>query len=258
MQRSLISGILIAIACSLLGVFLVLRKNAFIGEGLAHISFGGIAVGLLIGINPMIAALIVTIIGALMIVNIDENSKLSGDTSIGIFSYTGFALGILLISLKSGFNTDLFSYLFGNILALTNFDVFFSLGLVIIVLVFIVLFRQELFYITFDEETAKTAGINVRLLNYLIAVLVGITVVVSMRIVGIILVASFIILPASAALQISKNFKQTLFYSLILSILSVITGLILSFYLDIAAGATVVLVNFIFFVVLYFLGKNHS
>ncbi|MBN2368586.1 metal ABC transporter permease, partial [Candidatus Woesearchaeota archaeon] len=212
-QRALISGILIAIACSVLGIFLVLRKHAFIGEGLAHISFGGIALGLFLGINPVIAALILTILGGIGITKLRESAKLNSDNAVGIFSYAGFALGIVLISVSKGFNADLFSYLFGNILAISMFDVVFSAALSLLIISFVFLFYNELAFVTFDEQTAKTSGVNVKLINYMLGILVAITVVISMRIVGIILVASFMIIPASASLQLSSNFRQSIFIS---------------------------------------------
>jgi len=250
MQKALIAGILVAIPTSLLGVFLVLRRRAFIGEGLAHISFGGIALGLFFGLRPLIVALIVTMIGALAIQLIRDRARLYGDTAIGIFSYAGFALGIFLISLSDGFTTDIFGFLFGNILTVNSFDLLFSVILSIIIIAFIILFYPDLFYMTFDADTAKASGIRVGMHRYLMSFLVAATVVISMRVVGIILVASFMIIPAAAALQISKNFKQTIVYSVLISVLSVLIGLVLSALFDFAASATIILINFMIFLLL--------
>jgi zinc transport system permease protein len=248
--------VLVAVPCSLLGVFLVLRRRAFIGEGLAHISFGGIALGLLLGLNPLIVALLITLLGSVMIQLIKDRSKLPSDTAIGIFSYTGFALGVFIISLTRGFNTDLFAYLFGSILTVSKFDLLFSVILSIITILIIILFYNNLFYITFDEETARTGGVNTGIYKHLIGFLVATTVVISMRIVGIILVASFMIIPAAAALQISKNFRQTLVYSIIICILSVLIGMVLSATFDFAASASIILVNFILFIMIFLARKT--
>ncbi len=256
MQRALIAGVLVAVPCSLLGVFLVLRRRAFIGEGLAHISFGGIALGLFLGLNPLIVALIITLLASVAIQLIKDRSRLHSDTAIGIFSYTGFAFGVFIISLTKGFNTDLFSYLFGSILTVSSFDLIFSVILSVISVLFIILFYNNLFYITFDEETARTSGVNATLYKHLIGFLVATTVVISMRIVGIILVASFMIIPAAAALQISKNFRQTLVYSIIICVVSVLIGLVLSATFDYAASASIILVNFIIFIIIFLARKS--
>jgi zinc transport system permease protein len=256
MQRALVAGILVSVACSLLGVFLVLKKSAFIGEGLAHISFAGIAIGLIFGFSPLIASVILTVIGGIAIMKLTAKSRLHTDAAIGIISYTGLAFGVFLISISRGFTIDIFSYLFGNILTISQFDMYFSAGLAVAVLFFTILFFNELYVITFSEETAKTTGINVNLLNYVFAVLVAITVVISIRVVGILLVASFMILPASAALQLAKGFRHSLVISAVFGILSVIGGLSLSYFLDVAAGATIVLLNFGFFMLSMVLRKS--
>jgi len=247
MQRALLAGILVAIPTSLLGVFLVLRRKAFIGEGLAHISFAGIAIGLFFGLNPLIMALIVTLLGAFAIQTIKDRTRLYSDTVIGILSYTGFAIGIFVISLSGGFNADLFSFLFGNILTVSTFDLIFSIILSFIAIVFIIFLYPDMFHITFDEDTARTSGIKVVLLKYMIGMLTAITVVISMRIVGIILVAAFIIIPAATAIQITRTFRSTVWLSAVIGVVSVIVGLLLSALFDFAASATIILVNFVFF-----------
>ncbi len=256
MQRSFLAGTFIALSCALLGVFIVLKKNSFISEGLAHISFGGLALGLFIGINPLVASLGLTIMGAVLLVFMQEKTKLKGDALIGILSYTGFAFGILLVSLSRGFNADIFSYLFGNILTVSEFDILFSGILSFFIISFILLFYNEFSFLIFDEEGAKTSGINVRLFNYIIGILIGITVVISIRIIGIILVAAFMILPASSSLNISKSFKQTMIFSVIISLFSLILGLVLSFVFDLAAGATIVILSFLVFIITLLLSKR--
>lgn len=255
MQRSFVAGILIALSCSLLGVFIILKRNSFISEGLAHISFGGLALGLFLGINPLITSLGLTLAGAIALVRMQEKTKLKGDALIGILSYSGFALGIMLVSISKGFNADLFSYLFGNILTISKFDILFSGILSVAVVLFILFFYNDLAFIIFDEEAARTTGIKTRLFNYLIGILIGIAVVISIRIIGIILVAAFMILPASSSLNVSKSFRQAIIYSVLIGVLSLIAGLIISFIFDLAAGATIVLLNFGIFLLTLFLKK---
>jgi zinc transport system permease protein len=249
MQKAFLGGISVAIACSLIGVFLVLRKQSFVGEGLAHISFAGIAIGLLLNGHPLIFALALTVLCAVLMVVLEEKAKIFGDTSIAILSYSGFALGVLLVGISGKFNAELFSYLFGNILAISASEVMLSILVSIAVIAIVLLFFQELFVFVFDRVSAHASGINVKLLNHFIHMLTAVVVVISMRLVGIFLVSALMILPAATALQISKSFRKTLINSSLIGIVSVMVGLLLSYYFDLAAGATIILVNFGLFLV---------
>jgi len=247
MQNALITGIVIAIACSLLGVFLVLRRYALIGDGLAHISFGGVASGLLFGIAPLAGALIFALIGSLGILRIKEKANLYGDSAIGIVSHAGLGIGIFILAIARGFNVDILGYLFGSILAIKASEMYLSIFLVAFVISIIILFYNELFAITFDETTAKTFGINTGFINAVLIILTAITIVSSMKVVGLLLASSLIILPASSALQLGLGFKRTLLSSMIIGIISVITGMIIAFSFDFAVSGTIVLLNVIFF-----------
>ncbi len=183
MQRAFVTGVVIAIACSLLGVILVLRKLSLIGDGLAHISFGGIASGILFNVRPFIAALIFGLIGALGINKLKDKAKVHGDSAIGIVSHASLGLGIFIISIANGFNVDIMNYMFGSILAISNFEVYFSIALAAVVILVIKLFYDDIFALTFDEETAKVSGVNIELMNYLIISLTAITVVSAMKVV---------------------------------------------------------------------------
>jgi len=240
MQRALIAGIIIALLCAIIGLFLVLRRMALLGDGLAHISFGGIAAGMLFGFYPILSALTFAILGALGIQKL-KKMKIYSDSAIAIFFSFGLALGVILISLSHGFNADLFSYLFGSILVVSTTDIIIIFIIGIIVLITLALFYKELFYITFDEYSAKASGLPVEKIDALLVILTAITVVLSMRIVGILLVSSMLVIPASTALLLRKSFKQTIIYSSIISITSVIIGLILAYYLDLAAGGAIVI-----------------
>jgi len=241
MQRALAGGILIAILCSAIGVFLVLRRMAMLGDGLAHISFGGIAAGMFFNVYPVLSALLFSVASAVGIQKL-KSMKVYGDSAIAIFFSFGLALGVVLVSLSHGFNTDLMSYLFGSILSVSEADIALILVVGILTLCVLALFYKELFYITFDEESAKTSGVPVERLNTVLLVLTAIAVVLSMRIVGILLVSSLIAIPASVALPLSKSFRQAIFGSIAVSVASVVLGLFLAYYFDLAAGGAVVLV----------------
>jgi zinc transport system permease protein len=247
MQKALITGVVIAIACSLLGVFLVLRRYALIGDGLAHVAFGGVASGILFGIAPFISALVFALIGSFGILKIRERAMIHGDSAIGIVSHASLGIGIFILSIANGFNVDILSYLFGSILAISSSEMFLSLLLAGAVIFLIILFYNELFAITFDENAARTFGIRTGYLNFLLIALTALTVVSSMRVVGLMLASSLIILPSSTALQLSKSFKKTLFYSSVIAVLTVIAGLFLSYTFDFAVSGTIVLLNALLF-----------
>ncbi|MFT4326139.1 MAG: metal ABC transporter permease [Candidatus Woesearchaeota archaeon] len=248
MQRALITGVVIAIACALLGVFLVLKKYALLGDGIAHISFGGVATGLLFNITPFLSALFFSIIGALGILNIKERAKLHGDSAIGIVSHASLGIGIFILSIARGFNVDILSFLFGSILAIKVSEMYLSIGLAIAVIVLIFAFYHELFASTFDEDAAKTLGINAHRLDTLLIVLTAITIVSAMRVVGLMLASALLILPAATALQCNVSFKKTLFVAVLISIFSVFFGLVLAFIFDFAVSGTIVLLNAGFFI----------
>ncbi len=245
-QRAIITGIFVALLCSILGLFLVLRRLSLIGDGLAHISFGGVALGLFLGVFPIYIAIPTVIIGALIILALIDKIKIYGDAAIGIIASVGIASGVILASISHGFNLDLLSYLFGNILAISIGEMYLSIALSIIVLVIISLFYYDLFSITFNEEYAKVAGVRVRVINTMLVVLTAITVVLSIRVVGIMLISAFIVLPPVIALQLAKGFKSAIIVSAITSVIAVILGILVSFILNIPTGAMIVIVNFIF------------
>jgi zinc transport system permease protein len=247
----------VALLCSVLGLFLVLQRLSLIGDGLAHVSFGAIALGLFLGFYPVYFAIPVVILASVFILKLVKKGKFSGDAAIGIVSSTGIAAGVVLASLGSGFNVDLFSYLFGNILAISSMEMYFSIFLSLVVLVIIYLFYYDLFAITFNEDYAKIAGIKAELINSLLVILTAITCVLAVKVVGVMLVSSLLILPAVTALQLKRSFKSTIFISAIFSVMSVIIGIIFSIVLNIPAGASIVLCNFLIFI-LTFLFKRSS
>ncbi|MCX6777556.1 MAG: metal ABC transporter permease [Candidatus Micrarchaeota archaeon] len=240
MQRAFIAGILIALLCAVIGVFLVLRRMSLLGDGLAHISFGGIAAGMFFGVYPLLSALAFSVLAAIGIQKL-KSMKVYGDAAIAIFFSFGLSMGVVLVSLSHGFKADLFSYLFGSILAVSGTDILLILAVGIATLVALLLFYKELFYMTFDEDSARASGIPVERLNAMLVVLTAITVVLSMRIVGILLVSSFLVIPASIALLICRSFRNTIGVAALIGVASVITGLTLAYYFDLATGGAIVL-----------------
>lgn len=250
-QKALIAGIFLALSCSLLGVLLVLRKLSLIGDGLAHVTFGSIAVGLFLQVQPLYASIPIVIASSLGIWHLTEKARLLGDAAIGVVSSLGIATGVILASVAGGFNVDLFSYLFGNILAISAAEVVMSLLLTLGVAAFFCQYYRQIIAVTFDEEFAKTTGINTRRINMILVILTALTVVLAMRVVGIMLTSALLILPAATSLQLARGFLSTLFIAALVSTLAVTLGIIAAFFLDLPAGASIVLLNFLFFLGAY-------
>lgn len=240
-QKALVAGTFVAVTCALLGTFLVLRKMSLIGDGLSHVSFGAVALGLFLGATPIFVAVPVVVLASYFILFLSKKAKLYGDAAIGVVSALGIAIGVILASLSSGFNVDLFSFLFGNILAINSAEVVFSVALSFVVLGTLAFFYWDIFSATFDEEYAKTTGVRTDRIDMILAVLTALTVVLSIKVVGVMLVSALLIFPAVSALQVAKNFTGTLVFSGVFALLSVLFGIALSFFLNIPTGATIVL-----------------
>jgi len=255
LQRALLAGVFVALACAILGVFLLLRRDAMIGHGLAHVTFGGVALGLFLNILPLGTALVVAILASLAIMKLKEKAGLHGDTAIGIFSSVGMALGIALATLAGRFNVDLLSYLFGDVLAIEPLEVWLSIGLAGTIVIVIMLNYRKLMYLTFDRDAAKASGVKTERFEILLTVLTAVTVVLGMKVVGILLVTALLVIPAAAGLQVAASFKQALFLSCAVSFISVLVGLSAAFVFDLPASATIVLLAFVIFGV-FFLGRR--
>ncbi|WP_069650667.1 metal ABC transporter permease [Caloranaerobacter ferrireducens] len=241
MQRALAAGIIIGIICPLIGIFVVLRRMSLIGDSLSHVALSGVAAGLLAGIYPLGTALLFSASAALAIEKLRKSYEDFAELAIAIILSLGISIAVVLISFAKSLNVDLMSYLFGSIITVSKTDVYMIIGLGLIIVAFVKLFYKELFFITFDEEAAKIAGVPVKIINLLFIVLVAMTITVSMRIVGILLVSSMMVMPVATSLQIARSFKQATFLSIIFAEISVVFGIFISYYLEIAPGGTIVL-----------------
>jgi zinc transport system permease protein len=249
--KALLVGSLIALSSSVLGIFLVLKKFSMIGDGLAHVSFATVAIALVLDASPLFVSIPIVIAASFLILKLNEKADLHGDAAIGLVSSFSVAFGVLLASVSSGFNVDLFSYLFGSILVISNTDVYMSIALSTVVVTGLLVFYNALFAVTHDEEFAEVIGIDAKLMNRVIAVLTSITIVLGIRVVGTMLISSMIIFPTVTALQLSKSFKQTIVISVLVSIFCVITGVLASFVFNLPSGATIVMFNAVCFVLFF-------
>ena len=243
MQKGLIAGVAIALICSLMGLFLVLRRYSLFGDALSHMAFGGISVGMFVGVYPLWTAFLVSVLGALGITKLRKNTKISGDAAIAVLLVSGFGIGVLLISATGGFKVDLFSFLFGSILLISTENTLTIIAISAGVIATLVALRKQLLHLTFDEEQAKVNGLNVDRLNYIFVVLASITVITSMQLVGILLISALIVLPNITSMMFGKGFKKTAIISMAISVFSVVTGIILAYYFDLAPSGTIVMIS---------------
>lgn len=242
MVRAFEVGIIIALVCPLIGIFLVLRRYSLIADTLAHISLAGVAIGLVTKLNPIITATVTSVIASFIIERLRTSKKVYGESALALFLSGGLAVAITLISLSGGFNVDLFSFLFGSIVSVTQNDVYLVAVLAVLMFVSVAAFFKVLIFVSFDEETARVTGINTRLINILLIILTAVTVSIAMRIVGILLISALIVIPVLSALQFKKGFNMSLVYAEAISLFSVVSGIFVSYYLNIAAGGAIVLV----------------
>jgi len=255
-QRAAIAGVLIGFVTSYYGVFIVQRKLSFLGSGLAHSAFGGAALGLLLETEPLWVALPFTIIISILIVYLKEKSKLSGDTSVGILFSVAVALGIIFLSLKKGYTNDAFTYLFGSILSVQKIDLIFSSVLAFLSICTFFSQWKKWAYATFDVELAQSDKIAVVKDEYLLSVLIAVTIVISIKVVGIVLLTAFLVIPAATSRLISSTFFQMTVYSIIIGIVSSFVGLIASIQLDLPTGAVIILIQALFFIIGLFFSKK--
>lgn len=246
--RALIVGIVLSITAPCVGTFLVVRRYSALADTLAHVSLVGVAVGLLTQTQPLIASLIITVISAIGIEYMRSNKYLFAESILTLFLSGGLGVATLLISLAKGFNSNLFSFLFGSIATVTYQDVYMTIGIGVAVIVTTYLMYKELFLISLDEDLARASGLPARPLNFILMILAAITIALSLRIVGTLLMGSLMIIPVMSALQFRRGFKKTLIFSVIFSVIAVLLGLAASYYLDIASGSAVVVISLVIFI----------
>lgn len=250
MTRAFIVGILISLCASLIGVSLVLRRNSMIGDGLSHVSFGAFAIAIVLGITPLYFAIPVSIIVSFLILKLND-SNIHGDSLIALVSSASLAIGTFVVSIVPGVNIDINSYLFGSILSVNNVDVVLSIILCIFVILLYIFSYNKIFAITFDSKFAKSIGIKTSLYDAIFSCLCSIVVVLGMRLMGALLISSLIIFPTLSSMQLFKKFKSVVIFSVIISIISFIVGLYISFYNSTPTGSTIVIVNLCLFIIFY-------
>lgn len=249
MQRALLAGLLVALPSALLGVFVVQRGLSFLGDGLAHASFGGVALGLLIGVSqPLWVALPFALSASLGIAWVRERTQLSSDTAIGIFFAVSVALGVLFISLQESYTVDAWNLLFGSILGISQGDLWVVAGVALLSVALFVPLWGRLAYATFDAELAQTDGVKTKGLEYLLFALAAVIIVVSVKVVGVVLIASYLVIPAAAARLLSHSLFRMTLLSIVISLVSTALGLVLSFFLDVPSGSTIILTQAALFV----------
>ncbi len=237
------ASLMLSLLFGTLSFFVVTRKLAFLGAGVAHTAFGGVAIGVFFGINPFWTALLFCIFSAIAIAKLSRRGKISPDAGIGIFFAFSMALGALLIRLKKAYSFDLQGYLFGNILAVTAEDLYISASVLLLFFPFITLFIHRILFMTFDEEVALVSGVRTELIDSILFIFLAAIIVISIKIVGIILVSAMVVLPASFGLLLTKNFRGVIAWGIFFAFGAMCGGLLLSYYLDTPPGATMVVLG---------------
>lgn len=248
--KAFLAAILASISCGVIGSYIVSRRIVFISGGITHASFGGIGLAFFLGFNPLLGAVLFAVLSALGIQFFTKVAEIREDSSIAIWWSLGMALGIIFIFITPGYTPNLMSYLFGNILTVTVSELWWMLALNVVIIAFFLLFFRKILYIAFDEEFARAAGLPVALFNYLTMTLIALTVVLNIRVVGIILILSLLTIPQATANLYTKDFKKLLILSSVFAFLGTILGLFISYFLDIPSGAAIIFILIIIFSVL--------
>lgn len=255
MIRAIIAGLLVAFLGSSLGTFVVQRKMSFLGDGLAHAAFGGVALGLLLGTEPLWVAVPFTLIVSLAITWLKEHTNIEQDTSIGIFFAVSVALGVVFLSIKDNYSADAYSYLFGSILSVSMVDLYISIAMVIITIIAMIKYWYRWAYATFDNELARADGLRTKRDDLVLSALISMVIVLSIKLVGIVLIASFLVIPAATAKLLSRTFRQMTILSIIFGIIGAFSGLFFSVLFDLPSGAVIILVQAVLFVIIAVINK---
>ena len=257
-SRALVVGTLVALCAALLGVSLVLKRYSMIGDGLSHVGFGALSVAMAVNVAPLAVSVPVVVIAAFLLLRISETSKIKGDAAIALIASSALAVGVIVTSLTTGMNTDVYGYMFGSILAMSGGDVVLSIALSAVVLLLFICFYNKIFAVTFDEAFAQATGTNAKLYNMLIAFLTAITIVVGMRIMGAMLISSLVIFPALTSMRVCRSFKGVVIASAAVSVVCFVAGIVGSFAFSTPAGASVVVANIAVFACFWLAGLLRS
>jgi zinc transport system permease protein len=249
--RAFVVGVLVSICAALLGVSLVLKRYSMIGDGLSHVGFGALALATAMNAAPLMVAIPVVIAAAFLLLRLGEKSLIKGDAAIALISTGSLAIGVVIISLTTGMNTDVCNYLFGSILAMNKTDVYLSIVLSVTVLALFILFYNKLFAITFDETFAHAAGLKTGVYNMLIAFLTAVTIALGMRMMGAMLISALIIFPALSSMRVFKKFKSVTVCSVCISMFCFFIGIVISYVYAAPTGASVVLLNIFAFLMFW-------
>jgi zinc transport system permease protein len=252
--RAVVVGLLVSLCAALLGVSLVLKRYSMIGDGLSHVGFGTLAIATAMNLAPLTVSVPIVVLAAFLLLRISKNGKIKGDAAIALISTSSLAVGVIIISLTTGMNTDVCNYLFGSILAMSKDDVALSIILAIVVLVLFVLFYNKIFAVTFDENFAKATGVKAGLYNMLIAFLTAVTIVLGMRMMGALLISSLIIFPPLTSMRVCKRFFNVTIFSAVISVICFFIGVVISYVYATPTGASVVVVNIIAFLLFWSVG----
>jgi ABC-type Mn2+/Zn2+ transport system permease subunit len=253
MQRAFVAGLILGTALATVSFFIVLRRFSFIGVGVSHSAFGGVALGALLGLSPIAVAIPFAVGVANAIAWVSRRGRIGTDTAIGVLFSLAMALGIIFIGLSNTYNTDLFGYLFGSILAVAPGDLWLTGLLGALVLAVTFLFFKEFLFTAFDPEVARASGVPVATLDHLLLTMLALAVVIGIKVIGIVLVSALLVIPGATALQVTRRYPAAVVVSILTGVLSTSGGLVLSYYADLASGATIVVVAaFLFFLALLF------
>lgn len=247
MVRALLAGVAIGIVAPLIGTFLVAKRYSLVADSLAHVSLAGVAGGILIGVAPLLGALVVSLAAAFLIEKLRAGRRVTAEVALAMFLSSGLAAAVVLVSLTDKVNIDLFSFLFGSITTVSTTDLYMIGGLSVVILAVVGLMYRQLAYASFDEDQATASGLRTTLINQILILLAAVMVVVSLRVVGGLLIGALTVIPVAAAAQLARSFRQTLVLAALFGMVSVIAGLILAYYLDLAAGGTIVLTALVAF-----------
>ncbi len=253
--RALICGVLLSVCASLLGVSLVLKRYSMIGDGLSHVGFGALAIATAFHWAPLAVSIPVVVAAAFLLLRLNENTKIKGDAAIALISTGALAIGILVVSLTTGVNIDIYNYMFGSVLAIDKTSFFVSIGACVVIIVLFLLFYNRIFAVTFDEDFTRATQARSSGIHILIALLTAVVIVLGMRLMGALLISALIIFPALTSMRVFKSYKKVTVSAAILSAVCFVIGIFCSYTISIPVGATVVVINIVAFLIFFLIGK---